>query len=238
MIGACLPTPLKGLPSSFRIVSLAFTFHRTAFKERLDTVATATKVLDHLKDYKPKRRTPGGSGTQTPLMRSGLFGSLGNMMAAEPSSMEEGSTPRRDGYGADTERRSDSPARMTPPKKRGLFTFGGKTDTAESRGRRPRRQDSGIPLQDSPTHSHAYPPQTGSGSPGSGRQTPGNPRQSHEPDHEAVLIQAAKALRNVALHDARGLRGETGSEDAPGLGWSLNSAHEAKVSETANCQLP
>lgn len=47
-------------------------------------------------------------------------------------------------------------------------------------------------------------------------------------------MQAAKALKNVAMHDARGMRkavhGEhDGDDEEGGMGWNLSGAHEAKV---------
>ncbi|QRW12748.1 transporter, small conductance mechanosensitive ion channel (MscS) family protein [Ceratobasidium sp. AG-Ba] len=60
---------------------IAISFHRTAYKERLDEVNTAIKVIDHLRDYKPKRKT------HAPQQSSGYFGSR-----VEPMELEEGLT--------------------------------------------------------------------------------------------------------------------------------------------------
>ncbi|KAG8952510.1 hypothetical protein FRC04_004570 [Tulasnella sp. 424] len=213
------------------IQMIAFSFHRTAFQERLDDVTKATKVLDHLRDYKPKRRTPGGSGTHTPLFFGGR-----QRYASEPGAMEEGFINGADA--ADDERdarRSDSPAALPPRKKRGFWDFSSGSGSGRSK---PKRKDSNIPLQDSPTH--AYPPSSsrpasGPNSPtfgSDGRRTSGvrhsrevNPHDSGE----AVIMQAAKALKKVALHDARGMRRGGDDEDGGGEGvFSLNTAHEAK----------
>ncbi|CAE6481603.1 unnamed protein product [Rhizoctonia solani] len=60
---------------------IALSFHRTAYKERLDTVGTAIKVIDHLRDYKPKRKS------HHPNQSSGYFGAR---VEHDPMMMEEG----------------------------------------------------------------------------------------------------------------------------------------------------
>lgn len=153
--------------------------------------------------------------------------------------MEEGFINGADA--ADDERdarRSDSPAAAALPqrKKRGFWDFSSGSGGGRSK---PKRKDSNIPLQDSPTH--AYPPSSsrpasGRNSPAfgsDGRRTPGGRHSRDRNPHdsgEAVIIQAAKALKKVALHDARGMRGGDDDEDGREGGvFSLNSAHEAKV---------
>ncbi|KAG8928018.1 hypothetical protein FRC01_006573, partial [Tulasnella sp. 417] len=220
------------------IQMIAFSFHRTAYQERLDDVSKATKVLDHLRDYKPKRRTPTGSGTYTPL----FFGGRARY-ASEPGAMEEGFINGGDAADdeRDARRRSDSPAvaALPPRKKRGFWDFGSGSGSGSTGKSKPKRKDSNIPLQDSPTH--AYPPS--SSRPASGRNSPAQgsdgrrtPAGRHSRDGsphetgEAVILQAAKALKKVALHDARGMRkGDSDDDDGGGGGvFSLNSAHEAK----------
>ncbi|KAG8902323.1 hypothetical protein FRB99_004631 [Tulasnella sp. 403] len=222
------------------IQMIAFSFHRTAYQERIDVVKKATKVLDHLKDYKPaKRRTPAGSGTHLPLGKPrNIFSSYRNSgeFTSEPGILEEGigrDSPLGDERGH--ARTSSSPPPISPPKRSSKGWFGSFGKGPATRGR-PVRKDSNIPLQTSP--SHAYPP-NGSGS-GSGYQTPRDgsasgrhtPRPgggSHENESgEAVFVQAAKALKTVVLHDARGIRGDDADENEDGLVWGLNSAHEAK----------
>ncbi|CAE6458333.1 unnamed protein product [Rhizoctonia solani] len=60
---------------------IALSFHRTAYQERLDVVGTAIKVIDHLRDYKPKRKS------HHPNQSSGYFGAR---MERDPMIMEEG----------------------------------------------------------------------------------------------------------------------------------------------------
>jgi hypothetical protein len=59
----------------------ALSFHKTAYQERLNAVTTAIKVIDHLRDYKPKRKThPAGQS-------SSFF-----RMERDPMLVEEGLT--------------------------------------------------------------------------------------------------------------------------------------------------
>ncbi|TDL29771.1 hypothetical protein BD410DRAFT_817773 [Rickenella mellea] len=77
-----------------------------------------------------------------------------------------------------------------------------------------------------PSHSNANSPGTLApphvGTPQSRRS------QDGDVDVAATVSQAAKALGAAVLHDARNLTGH-GDEDGPaGLGWSVNTAHDAK----------
>ena len=189
--------------------TLAFTFHRTAFQERLEDVAKATKVIDHLKDYRPKKQ---GAGTHMSLLNLGGFGLGGGKVVAEPGSMEEGHA--KNDY-SDTEDDHD----QKQPKK-GFLGFKPKSQSGSasaSSSKTPSRQSSRMPMQQPP---HVYPPV------GSGTNSPRG-RTSHEEPAD-VLHSAARVLRTAVLHDARGLRGDTIAEEDFGPG--LSSAHEAKVS--------
>ncbi|KAG8732237.1 hypothetical protein FRC12_019370 [Ceratobasidium sp. 428] len=68
---------------------IAISFHRTAYKERLDEVTTAIKTIDHLRDYKPKRKT---HHAQT----SSYFASR---MERDPMLLEEGLSDAAPGKG-------------------------------------------------------------------------------------------------------------------------------------------
>ncbi|KAG8707925.1 hypothetical protein FRC09_001538, partial [Ceratobasidium sp. 395] len=68
---------------------IAISFHRTAYKERLDEVNTAIKTIDHLRDYKPKRKT---HHAQT----SSYFASR---MERDPMLLEEGLSDAAPGKG-------------------------------------------------------------------------------------------------------------------------------------------
>ncbi|KAG8733275.1 hypothetical protein FRC10_000328 [Ceratobasidium sp. 414] len=59
---------------------IAISFHRTAYKERLDEVNTAIKVIDHLRDYKPKRKTHNAQASSH----------FGGRMERDPMLLEEG----------------------------------------------------------------------------------------------------------------------------------------------------
>ncbi|KAF8706854.1 Mechanosensitive ion channel, partial [Rhizoctonia solani] len=60
---------------------IALSFHRTAYQERLDAVSTVIKVIDHLRDYKPKRKS------HHPNQSSSYFG---GRIERDPLMMEEG----------------------------------------------------------------------------------------------------------------------------------------------------
>ena len=90
-----------------------------------------------------------------------------------------------------------------------------------------------------PSGLHVYPPTTTANSPDTMLappfHRPGTPASVNggggnaQGDDEAVVMQAAKVLKTALLHDARNLTGNV-DENITGLGWNVNSAHEAKVS--------
>ncbi|KAJ7067872.1 hypothetical protein C8F01DRAFT_978575 [Mycena amicta] len=54
---------------------IAFAFHRTAFKDRLNAVNETLAVIEQLREYRPKQHSKRTSGLRTPLF--GALGSLG-----------------------------------------------------------------------------------------------------------------------------------------------------------------
>ncbi|KAI0314202.1 Mechanosensitive ion channel-domain-containing protein [Amylostereum chailletii] len=183
--------------------AIAFTFHRTAFKERIDNLRTSLVVIEHLRDYrpKPKHRAP-GRGSRTPVL-SALFSST-------PGADQSRFTWSRPHSPAGTASESewDGDAEDVPAANKG-------------KGKKKAKRASKIPATpsenatpgDSP---HKYPPTP----PGETR-----PRQSQE-ESDAVVMHAAKVLKNAVLHDARNLKGKDAEES--GLVWDITSSHEAK----------
>ncbi|KAJ8457318.1 hypothetical protein ONZ45_g18356 [Pleurotus djamor] len=60
--------------------AIAFSFHRTAYQDRIDAVNTALSVIETLRDYRPKPPNSGSgprSGGRTPVLNALGMGSLG-----------------------------------------------------------------------------------------------------------------------------------------------------------------
>jgi len=196
----------------------AFAFHRTAYKERLDEVKAALKVIEKLRDYKPKpsdRHKSSGShtpmfgaftGLMTPFSDLDHFNILSNKLRSESSQPS-------DGNDADVEDR-------------------GKAKKGKGKGKGKHKEHvSKTPAESSQASSHTTTPAT---------QTPTDKHTTHKypptpgqqsldaPDDPTIVFQAAKVLKTAVLHDARNIKGT--SDDNQGLVFSVNSTHEAKVS--------
>ncbi|EIN10820.1 hypothetical protein PUNSTDRAFT_65245 [Punctularia strigosozonata HHB-11173 SS5] len=189
--------------SASRMIShfIAFAFHRTAYKERLDTLTEALKVIEVLRNYRPARASYRASRQ---IGRGfGLFTPFGEKQPNGYFSSRS-STPERLGGNGD----GDSPAGAKKGK--------GKQASRQAHSKSPSasRAVSPSPLAHGATGSpHTYPPGT-------------SPRRSVEDEDPKVAIRAAKALKSAVLHDARNIKGK-GSE-LTGLVWDVTSAHEAK----------
>lgn len=214
--------------------SLAFTFHRVAFKERVDTVNEALQVIEVLRNYKPKTRPPTGGRSKSTPGFSGLFGLTGNASGS--------GTPRGS--------RTPSPAPGVALRTSGDWTEqnGNDTTLVAGRGRKGKQAALGAemtplspsrggfgdmvsrapsPLPNSGhTHEHTYPPPTpGSASPMNAGHNRGG--SGSDADAADVALRAAKALGRTVLLDTRGLRGHTDAGADKGA-WDVTSAHEAK----------
>jgi hypothetical protein len=219
---------------------IAFSFHRTAFKDRLEDLQSALKTIDHLKKYKPKHRANRSSGLFAgfnPMSKAAFgFKSSPNTPADEkahffsnvtsrynsPDASRKGTPdPYDEGHSADCEDNANSSkkgkGKAKTDRDKGLLTT-----PVESRPESPANAYSGKLFTNvSPVHS--YPPRL-SPSP---RPTPSR-RNSNESDKNVVL-EAGKALKKAALHDARNITGN-GDSDLGGLGWAVGSTDEARVS--------
>lgn len=204
----------------------AVAFHRTAFKDRIDSVKGALRTIDHLRQYRPKRadrssRLFGGSHTPGFALSSLGFGSgsgatpfneksefiTGSSRNGTPETDDEGHADHEDNSGFWSKRKGKAKQRESRPSVPKVFI----------------------------DETHSYPPKaspidsgtaSGSGTP----HRPGTPigRKSH--DEDGAVLHAAKALKSAVLHDARNFRGDADeNEGITGLGWNVGSAHEAKV---------
>ena len=186
--------------------AIAQTFHRTAYKERLDVVSEALRVIETLRDYKPvKSHQKKASTAQTPLVFSKAHSRPGSRQNSRPASPVM--TFKDDGHMADSED-GDSPT--SKGKRRSAFLL--------SPGGDPKEPSMSM------TNAHSYPP-----APRSGVNTPARRRDSHDADDAgaaAVVTQAAKVLKTAVLHDARNLKGKDGADRA--LVWDVTNSSEAK----------
>ena len=203
----------------------AFAFHRTAFKERIDSLKKTLRTIDHLREYSPRR----------PDRSSRLFVSSHSPAFAFPNlgfNSGSGATP----YNEKSEFITGNSRIGTPE-----TDDDGHADSEDNSGFWSKKKGKAKQRESKPTVSklnvdetHSYPPKpspidsgtaSGSGTP----HRPGTPiRKSHEED--GAVVQAAKVLKSAVLHDARNFRGDADENEAiTGLGWNVGSSHEAKV---------
>ncbi|KAI0824686.1 Mechanosensitive ion channel-domain-containing protein [Trametes gibbosa] len=218
-----------------RMVShfIAFSFHRTAYRERLHSVQEALHVIEKLRVYRPKRRhapkssfgrsTAGFSAMLTPAHEKDRF--LGHSRPGTPSGSRPG-TPEMGG--ADSEDERD--ATLVQSKRKG------KARTSWIPHARGASESANLNIQQPELQvnagEHRYPPSPLAQSPASGGHSRRRSSESEE-DAAAIMQQAAtsaaKVLKSAVLHDARGIRGvKDGDEVAGGLVWNVTSSHEAK----------
>lgn len=186
--------------------AIAQTFHRTAYKERLDVVSEALHVIETLRDHKPvKSHLKKPSSARTPIFSSNVPSRPGSRPNSRPASPVTGF--KDDGHMADSET-EDSP-KSKGKRRSGFFLNLGGDPTDPSM---------------STMSVHSYPP-----APRSGANTPTRRRDSHDADDAgaaAVVTQAAKVLKTAVLHDARNLKGKDGADKA--LVWDVTNSSEAK----------
>ncbi|KAG2345149.1 hypothetical protein BDR05DRAFT_909272 [Suillus weaverae] len=203
--------------------AIAFAFHRTAYKERLDEVKKGLQVIETLRDYEPKSSARHKSNNSHPMFATltGLnpfsdkehYNILSSRLRSESSAPSEGDEAdmedgaklkKKKGKGKHRQRDSTiivasedlEPSTTTPE-----FTSVATTPATHS------------PVEKHTTHK--YPP------------TPSGPR-SVDPHTEdpTIVVQAAKAFKTAVLHDARNIKGTTDELDA--LVFGVSSTHEAK----------
>ena len=185
--------------------AIAQTFHKTAYKERLDAVSEVLRVIETLRDYKPIKSDPKKPSSAYPPIFSSKSSRSGSRQNSRPASPVMAS--KDDGHMADSEN-EDSPKSKGKPRSALLLNPGGNP------------KDPSMSM----TSVHSYPP-----APRSGTNTPTRRRDSRDADDAgaaAVVTQAAKVLKTAVLHDARNLKGKDGADKA--LVWDVTNSAEAK----------
>lgn len=238
-----------------RILShaVAFNFHRTAYRERVNSLEEALAAIEKLRDYRPVRPHSGyfRSGTRTPISKTSAspdkehakrLGQALSDVSPPQSSHGHGG----DGNDGDT---SEIDYDATLGHKNGKYSKSkkpwlgfSKTDDL--------RDEYSTSLVGSPKHCGdtmeevEFRQQTTSHLTPSHPMTPSNlnPHRYPPPGQyggaafksncEGVpdrnVRQAVKVLKNAILHDARNIRG-TADDDLAQMSWNVSSSHEAKV---------
>ncbi|KAH7916809.1 Mechanosensitive ion channel-domain-containing protein [Hygrophoropsis aurantiaca] len=208
--------------------AIAFAFHRTAYKERLEEVKRALHAIEKLRDYKPKpstrhhhQRSGGGHtpmfsalGFMTPFSEKEHFNLLSNRLRDESPGPLSGGDDGDDEDGGKTKNKKAKHINRRLKVSPKVDDSAGGTPTSEKHIGSPSGTPSHSP-QDKHSPTHKYPP------------TPVR-RRSIDPHDEsdAAFVQAARAFKSAVLHDARNIKGK---EDAmASLMFSVTSAHEAK----------
>ena len=197
----------------------AFSFHRTAFKERLEEVQTALRAIEKLRQYRPKRRHQQKSsfGRQTPVLSNLLTPAMekGEFFSRSRASTPGGSRAGSRAGSPDVADHSDAEDRDA--------TLVGKKGKARNSWIHKRGESEAI--HESAEHRYPPSPLGGNGSPRGRRNS-----ESSDGDAAAAVQQAAaataKAFKTAILHDARNIRGD--DEDVGGLMWNVSTSHEAK----------
>ncbi|KAH0839621.1 Mechanosensitive ion channel-domain-containing protein [Lanmaoa asiatica] len=193
--------------------SVAFAFHRTAYKERLEEVKCGLRIIEKLREYKPRtrhhnNRSSGGHG----VFNLGFvypFGEKGSNHRQRGDSISQGYDGGNDADAEDNKGKG----KQRPP---GLRASIQPHDIAPDS---PELEDSKTPATHpafSPSHEnqdvfYEYPPSR---------------KHMYQQEEHNPAIQAARAIKSAVLHDARNITGN--DDDLSGLRFSVTSAHEAK----------
>lgn len=206
----------SNIPKSSSSHLAAFAFHRTAYKERLDEVKCGLRVIEKLREYKPRTRHRFNNG-------HGVF-NLGfiNPFSEKDSNHRQYDDSISQGYddGNDAEVEDNKGKRKQRPT--GSRVSIQPHDIAPDT---PELEDSRAPMSHpafNPSHerqniSHEYPPS----------RKRAVDQHVYQQEEYNPAIQAARVIKSAVLHDARNI---TGSDNQlSGLKFDVNSAHEAKV---------
>ncbi|KAF9246905.1 Mechanosensitive ion channel-domain-containing protein [Melanogaster broomeanus] len=202
--------------------AIAFGFHRTAYKERLEEVKTGLRIIEQLRDYKPRTRHHRSSGGHTSMFGLGFIAPF-NSEKEKPNSSnrQRADSPSR---GCDDDH--DADAEDGPKSKKAK----GKHKQRQSRAGDTPPESSGLePPLTSPSNSAMNSPQEKHGTshqyPPAPARKRGVDQQIHQQEEYNPAIQAVRAIGSAVLHDARNIKGT--SDDLNGLMFSVNSSHEA-----------
>ncbi|KAI0791637.1 Mechanosensitive ion channel-domain-containing protein [Irpex lacteus] len=212
--------------------TIAFSFHRTAYKERLSTVHETLNVIEKLRAYRPKRshikQSSQGFGSRSfnalNFATTALYSRPGTPTHGRNASRS--ATPSRPGTPVMTPKTADGFLQQDPDSTLvGSNGKGkGKRQSENHFSPSPQRADSEpiTPLAHIRGNSspHQYPPS-------SARQH-GDESDSDDPLHmKQAAAAVAKTVKTAVLHDARNIEGKENS-DLGGLMWDVSSSHEAK----------
>ncbi|KAI0091770.1 Mechanosensitive ion channel-domain-containing protein [Irpex rosettiformis] len=212
--------------------AIAFSFHRTAYKERLASVHETLKVVETLRAYRPKRshikQSSQGFGSRS-------FNAL-NFATSALYSRPESPVHSRNNSNSATPSRPGTP--VATPKFADVFLAGDPDATlVGSKGKGKGQSDiifSPSPQRVEPvpitslghfsgtdnSSPHQYPPSFGA--------RPHDDSDSDDPLHvKQAAVAVAKTVKTAVLHDARNIEGKETSE-LGGLMWDVSTAHEAK----------
>lgn len=188
--------------------SAAFAFHQTAYKERLEEVKLGLRVIEKLREHKPRtRHQPNRSSGGHGMFSLGFIHPFSEKDSSHRRHRDSASQCHDDGNDADTENgkgkgrqrpvvsRSSSQLHDAIPDPPGLEDSTDLTPSHEQHDLLSRR--------------HAV--------------------DQHVPQHGEPnpAILAARVIKSAVLHDARNIKGD--DDDLTDLRFSVNSAHEAKV---------
>jgi hypothetical protein len=197
--------PLVRSPDShveFTVSSLlAFTFHRTAYKERLDEVKKALQVIEMLRNYKPKSSPRHKSNSSHPMFATltGLnpfcdkehYTVLSDRLRSESSAPSEGDEADMEDGAKLKKKKGKGKLQQREPTIVASEDFDSSATTPEQYASAATTPATHSPVDKHTTHK--YPP------------TPSGPR-SVDPHTEdlTIVVQAAKALKTAVLHDGPG----------------------------------
>lgn len=236
-------------------LDLAFSFHRTAYKDRIEFVEKALGVIEKLSRYRPKHtrdrsgfRTPTGfSGLSTPLSQKQHYNLLSKALRNATPYSRPGTPPpnvtappsRGEPFSTgdltlDELDRKLVEQRNIVAQKAPWFNQDPVAKTKVKDGQAPPYPDRSEEVNGFTYPRSVFSPET----------TPPNhtypPRyqpsefRTHSPRPsvdgvEAPLKQAAKAIKTAVLHDARNILAKDEETDFASMSWNVNSSHEAKV---------
>lgn len=193
----------------------AFAFHRTAYMERLDEVKRGLRVIEKLREYKPRTRQRSSSG-------HGVF----NLGFIHPFS-EKNSNHRQcgddisqgydDGNDAEAEDNKGKGKQRPTGSRIPIQPHDIGSDSPELEDSRTSSQPAFNPSHEKQNIFHEYPPS----------RKRAVDQHMYQQEEYNPAIQAARVIKSAVLHDARNITGN--DNHLSGLRYSVNSAHEAKV---------
>ena len=201
----------------------AFAFHRTAFKERLEELDLGLRVIEQLRNYKPKYKHQKSSshthmfsarGFMTPFGEKEGFNFLGSRQHTENAAHSTD-----DGCDADMEDKSrKGKGKHRPKESKALSKTDSPVDILADKGSStPGALGSDTNTSpEEPGTLHQYPPTSSRWASSS----------DHHDDYNPAL-QAARVLKSAVLHDARNIQGN--NYDLTEVVTSVTTTYEAKV---------